>query len=871
MRNICRNMMDSIRIRNISGRDRYFLSGRLEVATWWLVLVVALASFAAGQQSMLTSRGDNTRSGVNSNETLLTPSNVNKSSFGHLFSVPVDYEVLAQPLYVANVTINTGPYTGTVHNVVYVATQKDSLYAFDADNGTQLWYQSEVVPGGAPANGKELPCGNGGGFLYEGIIGTPVIDLNTTPGTMYLVAKSVFNATVYHYLHAVDITTGLDLVPPVQLVASSISLKGTPTNFNSLHQKNRPGLLLLNGVLYMGFGSNSCNDSNTGWVLAYDAGPSDPNYLQQVGAFNTSPDIGLTSIWQTGAGLAADEAGNIFFSTAESTNYDVPNGGQSYSDSVLKLAPPPWSAQNQIAPNSQPNQYFSPSYVAYLNSHDLDVSSVSPLVLPDLSPGPPTCTGTMNGTPCHVVIASGKDKEVYVLDRDNMGGYWSNPGCLFPATCDPQILQEFPLTGGAGELMASPAYWNGTVYFAPDGAPIQAFQVTSGSQPLVQSVQTTKKYVGSHAPSISADGNTNGIMWILSGNNLDAFDAVSLDLIYSSTQSGSRDKFPPLAHFATQTVVNGKVYLATQTTLEAFGLFHIMSIVGGNNQTAPVLSPLPAPLQISTTDPYTGQPITGVTINFSDGNKGGTFNPPSAVTDSNGNVSTIYTFPKKAGAYSLTASATNFGSVVATETATPANATTLITYSGQRQTGAAGTVLPNLLNVRAQDAYSNPVPGVQVNFSSNQNGTVNPTTVMTNASGLAGTSLQLPTTVAKVTVTASSSGLKNATLVEFSVAGPAASVTATAGNNQAGSAGTTLPQALVVLVTDQYGNPVSGASVLFSDGNAGGTFDGANPGTTGTNGQFSQTYTLPPVAGNITITATVPGVTNPAVFSETAD
>lgn len=870
MRSICRNMMDSTQIRNISGRDYSLYTRRFEVATWLLVSVVALASFAVGQQ-LLTSRGDNTRSGANTNEILLTPSNVNKLSFGHLFSVPVDYQVLAQPLYVPNVTINTGVYAGTVHNVVYVATQMDSLYAFDADNGTQLWYQSEVVPGGTPASGKYLPCGNGGGFLYEGIIGTPVIDLNTTPGTMYLVAKSVFNATVVHYLHAVDITTGLDLAPPVQLGATSVSLKGTVTNFNSLHQKNRPGLLLLNGTLYLGFGSNSCNDSNSGWVLAYDAGPGDPNYLQQVGAFNTSPDIGLTSIWQTGSGLTADEAGNIFLSTAESTNYDVPNGGQSYSDSVLKLTAPPWSAQNQIGPTSQPNQYFSPSYVAYLNSHDLDVSSVGPLVLPDLSPGPPTCTGTMNGTPCHVVVASGKDKQVYVLDRDNMGGYWSNPGCLFPATCDPQILQEFPLVGGTGELMASPAYWNGTIYFAPDGAPIQAYSVTSGSSPLVPGVQTTKKYVGSHAPSISASGNTNGIMWILSGNNLDAFDAVSLDLIYSSTQSGTRDKFPALAHFATQTVANGKVYVATQTTLEAFGLFHIMSITGGNNQTAPVLSPLPAPLQISATDPYTGQPISGVTISFSDGGKGGMFNPTSQATDSNGNVSTIYTFPKKAGAYSLTASAANFGSVVATETATPSNATTIITYSGQRQTGAAGTVLPNLLNVRAEDAYSNPVPGVQVNFSSNQGGVVSPGTVMTNASGLAGTTLQLPTTVAKVTVTASSSGLKNATLVEFSVAGPAASVTATAGNNQSGAAGTTLPQALVVLVTDQYGNPVSGASVLFSDGGEGGTFGGANPGTTGANGQFSQTYTLPPAAENLTITATVPGVNNPAVFSETAD
>jgi hypothetical protein len=854
MRALLVKIMKICSIQGGSQRSRQLFASCIEMAIL-LFVVGTLASFAFAQTSLTTSRGDNTRSAADTNETLLTPGNVNKNNFGRLFSVPVDYEVLAQPLYVPNVLINTGPYQGTMHNVVYVASQMDSLYAFDADNGTQLWYQSEVIPGGVPATGKYLPCGNGGGFLHEGIVGTPVIDQNAGPGTMYLVAKSVFNGTVYHMLHAVDITTGLDLATPVQLAASSVSIKGTVTVFNSLHQKNRPGLLLVNGILYMGFGSNSCNDSNTGWVLAYDAGPSDPNYLQQMGAFNTSPDIGLTSIWQTGSGLAADESGNVFVSTAESTNYDVPNGGQSFSDSVLKLTAPPWSPQNQTGANPQPNQYFSPWNVAYLNSHDQDVSSVGPLVLPDQSPGPQACSQN----PCHEVIASGKSKTVYVLDRDNMGGYWSGG--------DTQILQEFALTGGAGELMASPAYWNGTVYFAPDGAPIQAFQVVNGT--LNPSMQTPKKYVGAHAPSVSANGNTNGILWVLSGSTLDAFDAVSLDLLYSSSQSGTRDKMPTLAHFATQTVANGKVYIATQTTLEVFGLFHIMSVVGGNNQTAPVLNPLPQPLQISTTDPYTGEPITGVIITFNDGNKGGGFNPPSQTTDSNGNASTMYTFPKKAGVYTLTASATNFGTVTATETATAAGAQTLISYSGARQTGPAGTTLPVALTAETKDAYGNPVPGVTVNFASNQGGDLDPQSVTTNAKGLAATLFTLPNTAIKTTVTASSAGLKNATFVEFSVAGPAASVTANGGNNQGAPAGTMLPQALTALVTDQYGNPIAGASVTFDDGGAGGSFGNGNPVVTGNNGIASQTYTLPQVQGVVTITATVTGVP-PAVFTETA-
>ena len=160
-------------------------------------------------------------------------------------------------------------------------------------------------------------------------------------------------------------------------------------------------------------------------------------------------------------------------------------------------------------------------------------------------------------------------------------------------------------------------------------------------------------------------------MWILSGNSLDALDAVSLDFLYSSNQTGDRDKFPKAAHFATQTVANGRVYLGTESTLEVFGLFHIMSVIGGDNQSAQVLNPLPVPLQIATIDPYNGRPISGVTVKFSDGNKGGTFNPPTA-TDADGDVSTTYTFPKKAGAYTLTATAPNFGSVSATETATAA-------------------------------------------------------------------------------------------------------------------------------------------------------------------------------------------------------
>src|ERR1700688_1973521 len=270
-----------------------------------LVCVALLPSLFA-QQSFVTSRGDNARDGANTNETLLTPGNVNKNGFGRLFSVPVDYVVIAQPLYMPNVSI---PGQGT-HNVVYVVTQADSVYAIDADTGAQLWYAS-MLNGGTTASGGYLPCGTGGGFYQEGIPGTPVIDPTTM--TMYLVAKTVLNATVRHHLHALDITTGNEQPgSPVLITAQTTSIKGHGMVFNSLYHKNRPGLLMANGLLYMGFGSNYCNDRDSGWVFFYDSAS-----LSKRALFNTSPDYGLTSIWQTGNGLAADEEGNIYVETAE--------------------------------------------------------------------------------------------------------------------------------------------------------------------------------------------------------------------------------------------------------------------------------------------------------------------------------------------------------------------------------------------------------------------------------------------------------------------------------------------------------------------------------------------------------------------------
>jgi hypothetical protein len=806
-----------------------------------LVVCFALLSSSFAQSPFPTSRGDNARVGANTNETLLTPANVNKNTFGRLFSFPVDYVVMAQPLYMPNVNI---PGQGT-HNVIYVVTQADSVYAIDADTGTQLWYASMLNVGGTTASGTYLPCGAAGvGFYQEGIVGTPAID--TTTNTMYLVAKTLLGTAVRHHLHALDITTGNERPgSPVLITAQSTSINGKVMHFNSLHQKNRPGLLLQNGVLYMGFGSNYCNDSNSGWVLSYDAVS-----LAQLAVFNTAPDQGLASIWQTGNGLAADAAGNIFVETAEAgTNgYNIQNGGQTYCNSVVKLTP-----------NLTVADYFTPWSVAFLNSKDLDLSTTGALVLPD-----------QDGPYPHELIAGGKQGFVYVLNRDSMGMYSTN---------DSQVLQEFPLIPGETSdqvkdvLFSSPAYWNNTVYFAPNASPLLAFPLSGGL--LGTPVKTAGTYPGGHSPSISANGNTNGIVWVIAGQQLRAFDAVSLQPLYSTNQApNGRDTLPPVGHFATQTVANGRVYVATQTSLEGYGLFHVVSVTGGNAQTATVGSALSAPIQIRAANPYNGQPDVGVTVNFSDGCKivgaitCGSFSPASAVTDSNGNASTTYTVPKKAGTYTLTISS-SAGNATATATAAPGPAIKMIFYGGAKQTGAAGSILPKPLVAQAQDVYKNGVPGVTINFTANKGAVPNPSSVVTDAKGLASTTLQLPTTVGTVTVTASSAGLKNIAFVEYSVAGPAANVAITSGNNQFAPAGTQLPQALTVVVTDQYGNPVSGNSVTFSDGGAGGTFSNSNPVLTATNGTATQLYTLPSSPGSVTITATATGVATPAVFTET--
>jgi hypothetical protein len=646
------------------------------------------------------------------------------------------------------------------------------------------------------------------------------------------VAKTLENGTVRLRLHALDIATGQEKFGgSVLITATSTSNKGHVTNFNSLHQKNRPGLLLLNGVIYMGFGSNYCNDGNTGWVLAYDA-----SSLQQVGSFNTSPDTGLTSIWQTGQGLAADEGGNIYAVTAESGNYDVPNGGQSFSHSVLKFS----------ADALALTDYFTPWIVAFLNQHDLDLSSGGPVILPD-----------QDGPNPHILVVAGKQGTIYVLNRDNLGMFSVN---------DSQIVQE--LQFAVGDMFSSPAYWNGMLYYGGNADVLKAFSVSSGLLSSTPVMTSSMKLPGAHSPSISANGNTNGILWVIGGGHLYAFEAVTLKQLYNSMQVKARDDLPPLAHFATQTVANGKVYVATRATLEVYGLLQSLTLVSGANQSAPVLTTLPAPIQVQIDDPYTGVGIPGVTVTFSDGGKGGTLNPPSAVSDSSGYVSTSYTFPQIAGSYTITASSASAGSLSIAETALPGPPTRMITVSGTRQSGQAGSILPKPLAVKIEDAFNNGVPGITATFvDQSRAGTLNPSTAVSNASGIAQVSYQLPNTAGTYKLTASALALTPAKFAEFATGSAPANLIAVSGNNQTAPVNSALPQPLVVQVTDRGGTPIAGVSVTFSAPS--GTLTGT-PATTDASGNATVNYTTGTAAGTVTITASVNALNAPITANVTA-
>jgi hypothetical protein len=500
----------------------------------------------ASSTAVPTYHNDNLRTGQSVHETILTTANVNSSTFGKLFSLPVDGPIFAQPLYIPGVTVGT-----QVHNLVFVATEHNSVYAWDADavSTTPVWHASFINPAGGVT---AIPCAEAAGNDCStitpefGITSTPVIDSPT--GTLYVVAstKEVSGGTTsYVYrLHALSISTGQEKFGgPVVIQAASGSATLVPKQ-----QLQRPGLLLVNGVVYIGFGSHGDTAPWYGWLLGYSA-----STLQRVMVFNTAPVNGEGAIWQSGCGPAADASGNIYFNTGNGP-FDANTGGIDYGDTVVKLSP----AGTVL-------DYFTPYNQATLDATDADVGSSGLVLLPDQS-----------GTYTHVLIGAGKQGVIYSVNRDGMGKYNGTSN---------QNIQSLAGLSSSG-LFGSPAYWNGNVYFAAWNDYLRAFQVTNGTVAQTSHSSITLAFPGA-TPSVSSNGTSNGIVWIIQENVpndtvitnpptavLRAYDATNLaNELYDSTQTaGNRDAAGGAVKFAVPTVANGKVYIGNSNQLTVYGL-----------------------------------------------------------------------------------------------------------------------------------------------------------------------------------------------------------------------------------------------------------------------------------------------------------
>jgi len=504
----------------------------------------AVAVVLAAIPAVATERYDSGRTGQNLAETILSPANVNSSTFGKIKSYSLDGSTYTQPLYVPNLSI---PGQGTF-NVVFVATEHDSVYAFDADavQSSPLWKQSFIDP----ANGiTTVPQGDVGSTIFPeiGITGTPVIDLSTQ--TMYLVALTKENGNYVQRLHALDITTGQEkLGGPVDIQASVPGIgSGTDGNGNVAFQPKielqRAGLLLLNGVIYIAWGSHGDNGPYHGWVIAYKA--SD---LSQVAVWNATPDGKAGAIWQSGAGLSADSNGTVYAVTGNGT-FDASLGGTAYSDSVVAL--------KLNGSTLSVSDYFAPFNQAMLSTDDSDVGSSGLTLIP----------GTRLGT------TAGKDGSIYLVNLDNLG--------QFNAVDNSQIVQYLAFaigTAAEDNNFSSATFFNGNVYYIGQTEPAFQYQLIGGLLSVSPVTESANKFGHRGAqPVVSANGNANAIMWAieyLQGANgvLHAYDANNLATeLYNSNQAGQRDIFGTGVRFSVPTVINGKVYVPAKSQLAVFG------------------------------------------------------------------------------------------------------------------------------------------------------------------------------------------------------------------------------------------------------------------------------------------------------------
>lgn len=601
----------------------------------------------AGAVAVTTHHNDFNRTGANLNETVLNTSNVNASAFGKLFSRSVDGQIYAQPLYVPNVSI---PGQG-VHNVVLVCTEHNSVYAFDADlpaASTPFWQVNLGPPLPASVINSRT------NLLHEiGITSTPTIDVASS--TIYVVAETYENRVTIFRLHALDVISGAETFNGPTVIQGSVSGTGLGASggvvpFDPIMQWQRPGLLLWNGNIYIGFGSHQDRTPYRGWIFGYNA-----TTLQQTAIRTLSPNACCSGVWQGGVGLAVDANGFMYVQTGNG-QMDANVGGTDYGDSLVKLS---------IANGLALVDYFTPANHAALAANDGDLGSSGPLLIPGTSLG----------------VSGGKDGKLFVWDRRNLGQFHSTN----------QVVQWWQATHsllgtGGGGFFAGHVFYNSTLYVWGRRDTLKAFAFngsTFNTTPVSQSTFIVHNgYSNEPAMSLSANGAIpgTGILWAsfavnggASGGNfpgiLHAFDAsdVSKDL-WNSDQNAARDSSGSWAKWSPPTIANGKVYLASfDNVLNVYGLLGSgrspqITATGGTPQSTAVNSVFATPLQATVKD-ANNSPVSGTTVTFTAPGAGpsGTFGgspTATALTNATG-VATAATFTANGltGTYALTATA----------------------------------------------------------------------------------------------------------------------------------------------------------------------------------------------------------------------
>ena len=501
--------------------------------------------------SVLTQHNDIARSGWNDNETVLTTSNVDVQHFGRLFTLPVDDQVYAQPLVAGKITIRN-----TLHNVVYVATVNNTLFAYDGDNGKLYWQKNYTAPGMRPPKNTDMTGACGGNYSdfsgNIGIVGTPVID--AAKRTMYFVARSTTGSTFVQYLHAVDLVDGHEMTgSPVKITATySGNGEGSNNNvllFDPLRQNQRQGLTLVNGVVYVTFSSHCDWGPYHGWILGYDAAT-----LQQQIVYNATPNGYAGGMWESGTGMAADAEGNLYVVTGNGTvgTSADPTSLTNRAESALKLAPN--GSTLRVA------SYFTPDNYQFLNDNDLDYGGMGALLIPNSS----------------YYLTGGKDGNLYLLNKDDMGGYRSSGN---------QVQQIISLSANAN-MHCQAAYYKGAtkelVYVWSENDPLRAIPFDRASNLLDQTRQavfSTGGPTGQNGAvlSVSSNGTTDGtgILWAsyaftgdaehdVSPGILRAFDANDVTKeLWNNRQNLARDGAGNYAKFSAPTIANGHVYLPT--------------------------------------------------------------------------------------------------------------------------------------------------------------------------------------------------------------------------------------------------------------------------------------------------------------------